>query len=97
LQKNIKHISGKGNIINNRHTEEWNLITNIKNKMAMNNFTIRIAGEEKTLVILTQEEHFIHDNQFTTINSNQTQHYQKDYKRLQQCNNTAQKNENTRI
>jgi hypothetical protein len=55
----------------------------IKNKITIKELTITKEDKGKTLVILTQEEYrhnvnnFIQDNQFTIINNNPTQHYQK--------------------
>jgi hypothetical protein len=47
VARNIKNISWKDNITDKRNKEEWKLITNIKNKMMMNQLTVTKADKEK--------------------------------------------------
>jgi hypothetical protein len=70
----------------------------IKEKITTNELIVKREDKGKTLVILTHEEYkqkvntFIQDKQFTLINNNPTQHYQKIIKQtLKQCNDIIPK------
>jgi hypothetical protein len=98
VAKKIKEINNANTIHNTKYKEEWKTIRNIQDKIRNNKLTITKADKGKTLSILTEEEYkqkvknFIHNNQFTRINKDPTQQYQKIIKQtLRQCNNIIQK------
>jgi hypothetical protein len=85
-------------MINKRNKTEWKIITKIKSKLREKESIITKADKGKTLIILMQEEYkektkaFIQENQFTIINNNPTQRYQKKIKQtLKKCGNIVQK------
>jgi hypothetical protein len=91
VTETIKKISQEDNMNNIRGKTERKLI---RNKLVENELTITKVDKGKTIVILSAENYaqkvnnFVQENQFTLLNYNPTQNYQKTIKqRIAQCNN----------